>query len=178
MNATLSTRQLRLVILLGLVIVLAGAWYALGYKSGTPSTSASSTPAVTTAPTTTPAPSKANAQSSTPAKPAKIDTHGLPLAVARALQKHRIVVVSLYSPSAAVDALASAESQAGAAAAGAGFVKLDVFHQQQGVSILRKFGVLDTPAVFVVKRPSEIYAEFKGFVDRNVVEQAIADARG
>jgi hypothetical protein len=60
---------------------------------------------------------------------------------------------------------------------GAGFVNLDVFHQRPGTAILRKLGVLNTPAVLVVKRPGLVYSEFKGFVDRDVVAQAVADAR-
>jgi hypothetical protein len=35
----------------------------------------------------------------------------------------------------------------------------------------------DAAAVLVVERPHTIYAEFAGFVDRNIVEQAVADAR-
>jgi hypothetical protein len=170
MNQTLSTRQLRLVVLLGLVVVLGGAYFVIaGHKSSTPST-ASSTPAVTT-----PAPSKSHSHSSTPTT---IATHGLPLAVAQALKKHSVVVVSLYSPGASVDTLASAEAKAGAVAMSAGFVDLNVFHQQSGTAILRKLGVVDTPAVLVVKRPYGVFADFKGFVDRAVVEQAVADARG
>ena len=184
MNETLSTRQLRLVALLGLVVVCAGAYWVLArHNSTTPPATALSTPAATTpahttitttTPTTTPAPSKAHAH---PSAPAKIATHGLPLVVARALQKHAVVVVSLYSPRADLDKLAGAESRAGAAASGAGFVKLDVFRQRQGSPILHKLGIVDTPAVLVVKRNGTIFAEFKGFADRTVVEQAVADAR-
>jgi hypothetical protein len=170
MTETLSTRQLRLVVLLGLVVVVGGAYWVLAkHNSSTPST-ASSTPAVTT-----PAPSKPHAQSSTPTR---IATHGLPRAVAQALRKHSVVVVSLSSPRADVDMLASAEAKAGAAAMNAGFVNLDVFHQKNGNAILRRLGVTDTPAVLVVKRPYAVAADFKGFVDRAVVEQAVANARG
>jgi hypothetical protein len=171
MTETLSTRQLRLVVLLGLVVVLGGAYWMLvaRHHSSTPST-ASSTPAVTT-----PAPSRSQTHSSTPTKFA---THGLPVAVAQALRKHSVVVVALYSPHADVDQLTSAEARAGAAAMSAGFVNLDVFRQKSGTAILRKLGVMDTPAVLVVKRPYGVYADFKGFVDRSVVEQAVADARG
>ena len=172
MNETLSTRQLRLVVLLGLVVVVASAYCVLArHHSTTPST-VSSTPV-----STTPAPSKSHTHSSTPT-PAKIATHGLPRAVAQALRKHSVVVVSLYSPRASLDRLASAEAQAAAHAMSAGFVNLDVFHQMSGTAILRRLGVVDTPAVLVVKRPSGVFADFKGFVDRNVVEQAVADARG
>ena len=38
-------------------------------------------------------------------------------------------------------------------------------------------GLVDTPAVLVVTRRRAVTAELKGFVDRNVVAQAISDAR-
>jgi hypothetical protein len=175
MNATLSTRQLRLVVLLALVVVAGGGYLVVSkHKSTTPST-ASSTPIATTPATTTPAPSKAHSHS---VAPTKLATHGLPLGVARALRKHSIVVVALYSPHADVDQIAAAEAQAGARAAKAGFVKVDVRGQRAGTAILHKLGVVDSPAVLVVKRPGSVYSEFKGFADRDVVEQAVADARG
>jgi hypothetical protein len=178
MNATLSTRQVRVVGLLVLVVVAAGAYLVTKHSSSTPTT-ASSTPAATT-PThttpsqTTPTPSKAHANNATPVK---FNTYGMPVPVARALRKHSVVVVSLTSPGSDVDALAAAEARAGAMAMGAGYVNLDVFHQRPGTAILRKLGVLNTPAVLVVKKRANVYSEFKGFVDRNVVEQAVADAR-
>jgi hypothetical protein len=174
MNATLSTRQLRLVGLLVLVVVAAGGYFVTKHKSSTPTT-ASSTPASTTPAQTTPSQSKGHTRSVTP--PAKFDTHGLPLAIAQALRKHSVVVVALAAPGAAVDQMAAAEAHAGAMEMGAGFVKLDVYHQRPGIDILRKIGVVNTPALLVVKKPDLIYSEFRGFVDRDVVEQAVADAR-
>ena len=174
MNATLSTRQIRLVALLVLVVVAAGGYVVVSrHKSTSPST-ATSTPAVTTPAQTTPAPTKPHSE---PATPATLATHGLPVAVARALRKHTVVVVSLSSPGAGVDQLAAAEAKAGAAASHAGFVNLDVHHQRPGMAILHKLGIVDTPAVLVVKRRGGVYADFKGFADHSVVEQAVADAR-
>jgi len=178
MNATLSTRQLRLVGLLVLVVVAGGAYLVTKHKSSTPTTASSTpaitTPAHTTPAQTTPAPSKTHTPTATPTT---LNTHGLPVAVARALRKHSVVVVSLSSPGAAVDQLAAAEARAGAMAMGAGFVNINVNRQRPGTAILRKLGVLNTPAVLVVKKPKNVYSEFKGFVDRDVVEQAVADAR-
>ena len=51
------------------------------------------TPASTTPAATTPTPSKTH-----PATHAGLNTHGLPPAVARALQKHSVVVVALTTP--------------------------------------------------------------------------------
>jgi len=174
MNATLSTRQLRLVGLALLVVVAAGGYLVVSRnKSNTPTT-ASSTPVVTTPARTTPSPSKAHSRTSTPTR---LATHGLPFAVAQALRKHAVVVVSLSSPHSAVDQTARAEAQAGAAAMGVGFVNLDVHHQRPGTALLRKLGVVNTPDVLVVKRPYVVYSDFRGFTDRDVVEQAVADAR-
>jgi hypothetical protein len=175
MNATLSTRQLRLVGLAVLVVVAAGGYLLVARnKSNTPTT-ASSTPAVTTPAHTTPAPSKAHSQ---PAAPTKLASRGLPVPVVRALRKHAVVVVSLDSARGGVDQMAGAEAKAGADAMGVGFVQLNVRHQRPGIAILHKVGLVDTPATLVVKRPGLVYSKFPGFVDRDVVEQAVADARG
>jgi hypothetical protein len=174
MNATLSTRQLRLVVLLGLVVLVAGGFYAVTrHKSTTPST-ATSTPAVTTPAKTTPTPTQGHSHTVTPVK---LRTHGLPVPVARALRKHSVVVVALYVPGASVDTTSFAEAQVGARSMGAGFVGLNVLHQRSGTEMLRKLGVVNTPVVLVVKRPAAIRSEFKGFVDHDVVAQAVAEAR-
>jgi hypothetical protein len=174
MNATLNTRQLRLVALLGLVVVVAVGYMVVArHKSTTPSTS-SSTPAVSTPAQTTPTPSKTRTHSATPVK---LNTHGLPVKVALALKKHAVVVVSLSQPNADVDQLAALEAKVGALGMKAGYLNIDVNHQRPGTAVLRKFGVLTTPDVLVVKRPGVVYSVFKGFVDHDVVAQAVADAR-
>lgn len=175
MNQSLTTSQLRLVaLLLGVVVIAGGYWLVVAkHKSSSPST-ASSTPVSTTPTTSTP--SKTHTHTATP--PARqLATHGYPVAIARALKKHSVVVVSLFSPRAGLDKLAGREAKAGAAAGGAGFVAINVFRQQAGIPLLHKLGVVDTPAVLVVTRRRAITAELKGFVDRNVVAQAVADAR-
>ena len=174
MNATLSTRHLRLVgLLVGVVVLAAGYLVVTKHKANTPST-ASSTPAVTTPAHTTPTPSKAHTHTVTPVR---LNTHGLPVKIVLALRKHPVVVVSLAQPGAGLDQLAAGEAKAGANEMGAGFLQLNVFRQRPGTAILRKLGVLTTPAVLVVKRHGGVYSEFKGFVDRDVVAQAVADAR-
>jgi hypothetical protein len=174
MNASLSTSQLRLVVLLALVVVVGGGYYVVTHKSTTQSSTAHTTPAVTTPASTTPAPTKAPSQ---PASPAKLATHGLPVNVALALRKHSVVVVSLSSPGAGLDKMAAAEAKAGAVATHSGFVLVDVRNQRPGIAILHELGIVDTPAVLVVKRPGVVYSDFKGFVDRGVVVQAVTDAR-
>jgi hypothetical protein len=178
MTATLSTRQIRLVGLLVLVVVLGGGFMvATRHRSTTTPSTASSTPAVTTPArtthaTTTPAPSKGRTTT-----PAVLHTHGLPVPVARALQKHEVVVVTLTTPRGADDQLLRAEAQAGATEAGVGYVSINVFHQRPGTAVLRKLGVTDTPVTLVIKRPANIFNQFPGFVDRDVIAQAATDAR-
>ena len=176
MNSTLSTRQLRLVVLLVLVVVAAGGYMVVTHKKPT-TTQATTTPVttpVTSPATTTPAPSKAHTHTVTPSK---LNTHGLPVPVVRALHKHSVVVVAMYVPSAQVDSTAALEAQAGAKEMNAGYVGINVLHQRSGVAMLRKLGVFNTPAVLVIHRPYRIDSEFKDFVDRDVVAQAVAEAR-
>ncbi|HEU5242818.1 MAG TPA: hypothetical protein VFU33_00325 [Gaiellaceae bacterium] len=176
MNSTLSTRQLRLVVLLVLVVVAAGGYMVVTRNKPT-TTQATTTPVttpVTTPATTTPNPSKGHSHTVTPSK---LNTHGLPVPVVRALHKHSVVVVAMYVPGAQVDASTALEAQAGAREMRAGFVAINVFHQRSGTAMLRKLGVFNTPAVLVVHRPYRIDSEFKDFVDRDVVAQAVAEAR-
>lgn len=173
MNATLSTRQLRLVVILGMLVLLVGGFLVVergrSTKSSTPP--ATSTPAVSTPARTTPAPSTTHK-----ATPTALKTHGLPVAVARALQKHAVVVVSLTTPRGADEQFASAEAKAGAKEAKVGYVAIDVFHQRPGTTILRKLGVTSTPVTLVVRRNGAIVQDFPGFVDRDVVAQAATEA--
>ena len=172
MNATLSTRQIRLVAMLVLVVVAAGGYLVVTQHKAT-TTTAPTKPARTTQATTTPTPSKPHTHAVTPA----LDTHGLPVPVARALQTHSVVVVALTTPRGADDQATSAEAQAGAAQMQTAYAAINVFHQRPGTAILRKLGVVDTPEILVIRRPGTITAQFKGFVDRAVVAQAVADAR-
>ena len=177
MNATLTTRQIRLVAMLVVAVVAAGGYLVVSKHKTTNSTTASSTPSVTTPAhtthaVTTPTPTKSHAGSS-----GKLNTHGLPVSVARALRKHSVVVVTLTTPRGEDDMVVRAEAQAGAAEMHAGFVAIDVFHQRPGTAMLRKLGVVDTPVTLVIKRPANILSQFPGLVDRDVVAQAVANAR-
>ncbi|HEY2310869.1 MAG TPA: hypothetical protein VGH46_07130 [Gaiellaceae bacterium] len=175
MNTTLTARQTQLFGVLAVLIVAIGGYLVMTHKSSTSTTTPAVTaPAKSTPAQTTATPSTAHSHTATPAT---LDTHGLPVPVARALQKHAVVVVSVTDPRGTGDQVDRAEAQAGAASAGAAYVSIDVFHQKSGTAILRKLGIVDTPAILVVTRPGTIDSEFKGFVDRAVVSQAVTDAR-
>ena len=101
---------------------------------------------------------------------------GVPPAVRRALAAHRVVVVSLRAPRVALDELALAEARAGAAAAGAGFVALNVRNEREMRPLTALLGVPDDPTVLVFERPSKAFVQMPGFVDRETVAQAAANA--
>jgi len=101
---------------------------------------------------------------------------GLPPEVAAALRKQELVVVSLFDPQARVDQISLAEASAGAKAAHAGFVPLNVLRQRQAGPLMRQLGVLPDPAVLVYRRPGKIAARFDGFADRDTVAQAVVNA--
>jgi hypothetical protein len=135
-------------------------------------------------------PAKAKPAAPAPARPTKParpkastkravpNPNGLPLAIARALARHPVVVVSLYSPEAKVDGISLGEAAAGAKLAGSsvGFVALNVLDQRQSLPLTRKLGVLSNPAVFVYRRPGNLVMRFDGFADRDLVAQAAVAA--
>jgi hypothetical protein len=109
------------------------------------------------------------------AKPAT-DENGLPSVLAAALASHRVVVLSLYAPGVELDDMALLEARAGAAAAGAGFVALDVLNERQSKPLTKKLGVLEDPSVLIFRRPDEVVISFSGFADKQTVAQAARNA--
>src|SRR4051812_48052504 len=114
--------------------------------------------------------------------PAVID--GMPSALALALRAHKVVVVSLFTPGASVDAMATAEAKRGAATARAGFIAFSVADEKI-VSPLTSLmtgaptpadRVLDGPAVLVFIRPNTLFVRLNGFADGDTVAQAAANA--
>ena len=189
MNRTLSTQQVRLLIVaLGVLAVAVLAWAVLARQTSNsttppavapmPTHHASTSTNVTKTHATKTHTTKTHTTTKHHAATVKIARHGLPMKVALALREHRVVVVALSMPGVALDELAQRESEAGAKATSAGFVSLNVVKQREGGPLLTKLGVEDTPAVLVVRRRgSSVFAKLQGFVDRETVEQAVADAR-
>jgi len=184
MNRTLSTQQVRLLIVaLGVLAVAVLAWAVLARQTSNSTTPPAVAPmpthhASTSTNVTKTHATKTHTTTKHHAATVKIARHGLPMKVALALREHRVVVVALSMPGVALDELAQRESEAGAKATSAGFVSLNVVKQREGGPLLTKLGVEDTPAVLVVRRRgSSVFAKLQGFVDRETVEQAVADAR-
>jgi hypothetical protein len=110
-----------------------------------------------------------------PAAPA-VDDNGLPRVLSAALAEHRVVVVGLYDPDSALDQMALAEARAGAQAAGAGFVAVNVLAEAQSRPLLELLGALENPGILVYRRPDVLFARISGFADGETVAQAAANA--
>lgn len=122
-------------------------------------------------------PKRAPARKPTP-KPAPKPAvqNGLPSSIAAALQRNEVVVVSLYAPDLPLDDLALQEARAGAAAAGAGFVALNVLNESQSRPLAQKLGLLEDPAVLVFKGQGDLFVRLTGFADKQTVAQAATNA--
>ena len=101
---------------------------------------------------------------------------GFPVAVDRALRQHEVVVVSLVLPGARVDELAAAEAEAGAKLSGAGFLALNVLNEGVARKLLTKLATAEDPSLLVLTRSGEVALQLNGFVDRETVAQAAANA--
>lgn len=130
-----------------------------------------------------PAEAKTPAPAPKPAVPKKkaepkpvVDANGLPISISAALQRHEVVVVSLFTPAAAVDNLALEEARAGANAAGAGFVAVNVLEPRQGMAIARLLGVTEPPTTLVYQSPATLAFRLDGFADFETVAQAAVNA--
>lgn len=104
----------------------------------------------------------------------------LPPSLRSALERHKIVVVSLWDPQAPVDYISVAEAHAGANAAGAGFVLINVLDNKVAgrlTALLPSGDMLPDPGVLLYKAPGKIVYRFDGFLDRDSVAQAAANAK-
>lgn len=137
---------------------------------------AESEPAAKPKPAAEPVPEPAPAPKPKP-PPKLVADNGLPMSVHTALQRHEVVVVSLFAPNAGLDAMVVQEARAGARAAGAGFVAVNVLDEVQGEALAKLFGVQEPPAVLVYRSPDDLRFRFDGFVDLATVAQAATSAR-
>jgi hypothetical protein len=109
-------------------------------------------------------------------QPAASPGEVLPAAIRKAFAAHRTVVVSLYDPSATVDNTAMLEAAAGAKVAGTAFVSIDVTKHEVD-SLNARYGVIEDPAVLVLRPSGEIAFRVDGFADRDTVAQAATNAK-
>lgn len=183
--------QLRLNVVLPIVLFATlAAGIGVFMLSRSPETSTASTDSALTplsrpkptpvAPKTArPAPAKPKPKPARPVKPAqpKVKLNaGLPPTLRRALTARPVAVVSLLTPDARLDEMAMREAAAGAGAADASFVKVDVSRERQARPFAVMLGVLEAPSVLVFKRPGELFVQLDGFADLEMVAQAAENA--
>ena len=99
----------------------------------------------------------------------------LPAAIRQALAANKVVVVALFDPNAKIDDTAMREAEAGAQLTGTTFVSVDV-RQNAIESLNTRYGVIQDPAVLVLKPPGDLVIRIDGFADRDTVAQAAANA--
>jgi outer membrane biosynthesis protein TonB len=150
---------------------------AAAKKSATPAKTSKAAPAAKK-PAVAPAVPKPKPQPKRPLNAPKlsIPPTGFPKAVDRALAEHEVVVVSLVVPGARVDQLAAAEAQAGAKLGGVGYLALNVLNEDVAHALLTKLEAVRDPSVLVLTRSGEVALQLNGFVDRETVAQAAANA--
>ena len=168
---------MRIIALVGvLLIALAGSALVIipRAKSGAlapPPTRIVTTPAGTGAHHTTPAPTKV-------VKPT-VDRQ-LPARLRAALAQHAEVVVGTYDPQVRADQLVLAEVRAGALAAHAGFLAVDLLDDEVAGLLTGKLfsgEILPVPGVLIYRRPGKVVFRFDGYLDRAAIEQAALNFR-
>ena len=92
------------------------------------------------------------------------------------LARHSVVVVLFYDPEATYDAIQTREARAGALAANAGFVTINVSKNKQVAKLAAEYGVLESPTVLVMKRGPKLAATLEGYYDRTAIVQAVKNA--
>jgi hypothetical protein len=135
----------------------------------TATTAAKAKPAASARPTTRPA---AHAP-----KASAVAKNGLPMAIDQALRVHRIVVVSVFDPQSATDAISYAEAKAGASDARVGFVAISLLDSPLAAALTSAMpggGLLPAPGILIYRRPGTLVQRIDGFTDRDVVAQAAA----
>ena len=168
-----------------IVIVLAGLGGMLAMRTMAPGNEPVAIPVPVKAPAkiaakSAPQPAKAAAHAPTPVKPKTVNPvvppSGFPAVVDKALRQHEVVVISLVVPGARVDELAAEEAEAGARLSGTGFLALNVLNERVARALLSKVESGQDPSVLVVNRAGDVAVELAGFVDRETVAQAAANA--
>ena len=176
MNTTIplpSTRYLAVIggALLLAVLFLVARPMLLGDGSAT-ATPTTNTPTPTQTPAT-PRPSSRPAP-----QPSIALLPGLPPKVANKLRYSNVVVVSLYQGNASADRAAAVTAAAGARAAGAGFLPVNVLNEKSARAVQTFVGTTNTPTVVVVRRPGRIVTRLEGAAssDGQLVRQAAHNA--
>ncbi len=118
---------------------------------------------------------KQNDKTQKPSKPAKQPSSQAP-PLQGALRKHPVVVVLFYAPGDDYDTIQARETRAGALAAKAGFLALNVTKNGQVAELAAEYDVREAPATLIFTRGPRVAFRVAGYMDRQAVAQAAADA--
>jgi hypothetical protein len=99
-----------------------------------------------------------------------------PLLINSQLKRYGKVVVLFYEPGASYDAIQTREARAGALAAHAGFVSVNVSKNREVGQLAAQYGVLESPTVLIFTRDLKLQARLEGLYDRTAVVQAVKNA--
>jgi hypothetical protein len=99
-----------------------------------------------------------------------------PTPVQAALTRHSVVVVLFYAPGDNYDTIQTRETRAGALAANAGFLALDVTENRKVSALAARYDVRDAPATLIFRRGPKVVYRVAGYLDRSAVAQAAANA--
>jgi hypothetical protein len=168
-----------MIVLLGAAILVAAAFFVA--RPILLESDDSSTPPATTTPSSTSTQGStstgtASTASPKPVIPKVILLPGLPTRIAGKLQHSKVIVVSAYAGTSAIDRRAVAAARRGAKDAGTGFVALNVLDEKTARELQPFMGTDSAPVLLVVKRPGKIVNRFYGVVDDQVVAQAARNA--
>jgi hypothetical protein len=173
MTATLPVPT-RYLIALGVALVVAfGFFVARPLLLGDDGATSTTTPPVASAATTAKATPATKAAAS---KPKIVLLPSLPKPIASKLRRSPVAIVSVYSGTSASDRASLRQAKAGAKAAGAQFVRLNVLDEDTARTVQTFAGTLTTPTVLVVRRPGTIVKRFEGPVEGAIVRQAAHNA--
>jgi hypothetical protein len=118
-------------------------------------------------------------QKGTSKKPSKTATKPSPQAspLQVALRRHSVVVVLFYAPGDDYDTIQARETRAGALAARAGFLALNVTRNGQIAALAAEYEVREAPATLIFTRGPRVAYRVEGYMDRQAVAQAATDAQ-
>lgn len=139
------------------------------------STSSTSTTATNTGTTTTTSTSTGTTTTPTQTQPAVTPSQGLPAAVATALDRHQVVVLFFYEPSAADDQATRAAVRAVRSVSGARLFSDTVSRISNYSRVVGNLGITQVPAMVVIDKQRNARL-FEGFLDAGSIKQSVRDA--
>jgi hypothetical protein len=173
---------------LAAVVVLGGGFAVFQVLGSSSGASAAQPPPTTTAATTTAAATTTGATTAattTPAKTPVVKTpsisSSIPAPLAAPLIDHEVVVVEIYDPGTPQDPVlddqqAHVEAIAGAGAAGAGFIAVNVRNDTEMRLVSDVVAVSSDPFLFVLDRRGKVLFSRTGYLDRDTIAQAATNA--